>query len=276
MSTTFPPPAGRFPQAAPSTTRRPDREASPPLRPRLAAEFIGTFFLVVTVCAATSPKTGAGTLAPLAVGAVLTAMVYAGGHISGGHYNPAVSLAVMIRGKLGVREWLGYTAAQLAAGAAGGLAAASITGRGHPGTTAGTGKALAAELLFTFALAYVVLSVATARNSEGNSYFGVAIGFTVTAGAFAVGGISGGAFNPAVALGASILGRFAWNELWVYIVAALAGAAVAAAAFLCIQPSERQAAPGTSARRQRQPALGTPAAGTAATSDTGPAAGFRP
>jgi aquaporin Z len=239
MSTTFQPPAGRFPEAAPSTTRRPDQEASPPLGPRLAAEFIGTFFLVVTVCAATSPKTGAGTLAPLAVGAVLTAMVYAGGHISGGHYNPAVSLAVMIRGKLGVREWLGYTAAQLAAGAAGGLAAASITGRGHPGTTAGTGKALAAELLFTFALAYVVLSVATARNSEGNSYFGVAIGFTVTAGAFAVGGISGGAFNPQVALGAATAGIFAWSTIWVYILVELGAGIAAGLAFLALNPGDK-------------------------------------
>jgi len=276
MSTTFQPPPGRFPQAAPPTTRRPDREPGPSLGPRLAAEFIGTFFLVVTVCAATSPKAGAGPLAPLAVGAVLTAMVYAGGHVSGGHYNPAVSLAVMIRGKLGVPEWLGYTAAQLAAGAVGGLAAVSITGRGHPATTAVAGKVLAAELVFTFALAFVVLSVATARNSEGNSYFGLAIGFTVTAGALAVGGISGGAFNPAVALGASILDRLAWNELWIYVVAALAGAAAAAAAFLCVQPSERPAAPGTRSRRQRRAALGTPAAGTAATSDAGPSAGLRP
>jgi len=249
MSSIFlPRPAEQVPQAAPATTRRPDRGTSPPLGPRLAAEFIGTFFLVVTVCAATSPKTGAGVLAPLAIGVMLMAMVFAGGHISGGHYNPAVSLAVMIRGKLGAGEWLGYTAAQLAAGAAGGLAACGLVGRGHPGTTAGTGKILIAELLFTFALAYVVLSVATARNSEGNSYFGLAIGFTVTAGAFAVGGISGGAFNPAVALGVSILGRFAWHQLWIYVVAALTGAAIAAAAFLYVQPSERPGTPTSSPR----------------------------
>ena len=239
MSSTFPPPVVRAPASAPSTTRRPDRDLGPALGPRLAAEFIGTFLLVITVCAAISPKTGAGTLAPLAIGAVLTAMVYAGGRISGGHYNPAVSIAVMIRGKLRAAECLAYTAAQLAAGAVGGLTARAITGRGRPATSPDTGKILAVELVFTFALAYVVLNVATARNSEGNSYYGLAIGFTVTAGAFAVGGISGGAFNPAVALGAGIADWFAWSELWIYIVAALAGAVLAAAAFRYIEPSER-------------------------------------
>jgi aquaporin Z len=244
MSSAFlPRPAERFPEHVPTTTRRPDQGTSPPLGPRLLAEFIGTFFLVITVCAAINPKTGAGALAPLAIGAILMAMVFAGGRISGGHYNPAVSFAVMIRGKLAADEWLSYTATQFAAGTAGGLAARSIVGPGHPGATANTWKILVVELLFTFALAYVVLNVATARNSEGNSYFGLAIGFTVAAGAFTVGGISGGAFNPAVALGASILGRFAWNQLWIYVVAALAGAPIAAVAFLYLQPSERPAAP---------------------------------
>jgi aquaporin Z len=244
MSSTFRPrPAERAATTAPATTRRPDRGTSPPLGPRLAAEFIGTFFLVVTVCTAINPKTGAGPLAPLAIGSILMAMVFAGGHISGGHYNPAVSFAVMIRGKLTAGEWLCYTATQLGAGTAGGLAARSIAGVGRPETTANTGKILVVELLFTFALAYVVLNVATTRSGEGNSYFGLAIGFTVAAGAFAVGSISGAAFNPAVALGVSILGRFAWNALWIYVVAALTGAAIAAGAFLYVQPSERPAGP---------------------------------
>ncbi len=218
---------GRAAQTGTVTTRRPDRVPGSPLGTRLIAEFIGTFFLVLTVCAATSPKTGAGPLAPFAIGAILMAMVFAGGHVSGGHYNPAVSLAVMIRGKLTAAEWLGYASTQLAAAAAGGVVARGIVGGGRPETTANTGKIFLVELLFTFALAYVVLSVATARAGEGNSYFGLAIGFTVAAGAFAVGGISGAAFNPAVALGVSILGRFAWNQLWIYIVATLAGATAA-------------------------------------------------
>jgi aquaporin Z len=244
MSSTFlPRSAERVSETVPTTTRRPDRGTSPALGPRLVAEFIGTFFLVVTVCAAISPKTGAGILAPLAIGSILMAMVFAGGHISGGHYNPAVSFAVMIRGKLTAGEWLCYTSMQLGAGAVGGLAARSIVGAGRPETTANTWKILVVELLFTFALACVVLNVATARTSEGNSYFGLAISFTVAAGAFTVSGISEGAFNPAVALGVSILGRFVWNELWIYVVASLAGAAIAAVAFLYVQPSERPTGP---------------------------------
>ncbi len=138
---------GRAAQTRTVTTRRPDWVPGSPLGPRLIAEFIGTFFLVVTVCAATCPKTGAGPLAPLAIGAILMAMVFAGGHVSGGHYNPAVSLAVMIRGKLTAAEWLGYATAQLATAAAGGVAARGIVGGGRPETTANTGKIFLVELL---------------------------------------------------------------------------------------------------------------------------------
>lgn len=223
----------------PATTRRPDHAMDPPLRPRLLAEFIGTFFLVLTVCTATNPGHGAGALAPLAIGAVLMVMVFAGGHISGGHYNPAVSTAVLVRGKLAAREWSSYVAAQLAAAVCGGLLARSLNGAGHAATEGSTWKILVVEFVFTFALAYVVLNVATAKSTEGNSYFGLAIGFTVAAGAFAVGGISGGAFNPAVALGGSVLGIFHWTDYWIYLIATVLGGATAAQAFLYMQPTER-------------------------------------
>jgi len=85
----------------------------------------------------------------------------------------------------------------------------------------------------------VVLNVATARGTEGNSFYGLAIGFTVAAGAFAVGGISGGAFNPAVALGACVLGLIKWGHYWVYLVAELLGGAAAALVFLYTQPAEK-------------------------------------
>ncbi len=98
---------------------------------------------------------------------------------------------------------------------------------------------LVVEFLFTFALAYVVLNVATARGTDGNSFYGLAIGFTVTVGAFAVGGLSGGAFNPAVALGASVLGIFKWSHNWIYVVAPILGGCVAAATFLYVQPAEK-------------------------------------
>ena len=240
MSSTFAPRPPE-PIAAPvqGSTRRPDRGTSPPLGHRLLTEFIGTFFLVLTVCIAIDPHTGAGALAPLAIGSILMAMVFAGGHISGGHYNPAVTLAVMIRGKLAVSEWLGYTSAQLAAGAAGAVVAVGLVGRGNPSPAGNSWKVFVVEALFTFALAYVVLNVATAQTSAGNSYFGLAIGFTVTAGAFAARGISGTAFNPAVALGATILGRSSWSQLWIYVLASLTGAALAALAFRYAQPAER-------------------------------------
>jgi aquaporin Z len=210
-----------------------------PLGRKLVVEFIGTFFLVYTVCMATNPKTGAGALAPLAIGAALMVMVFAGGHISGAHYNPAVSTAVLVRGKITSNEWVAYVLTQLGAAALAGLLARGLSGAGSAAALASTWKVLVVEFLFTFALAYVVLNVATARGTEGNSFYGLAIGFTVAAGAFAVGRVSGGAFNPAVALGASVLGIFKWSHYWIYVVATLLGGIVAAASFLYVQQGEK-------------------------------------
>jgi aquaporin Z len=220
---------------------------------KLGVEFIGTFFLVFTVGMAVAT---AGTLAPLAIGAVLMVMVFAGGHISGGHYNPAVSTAVLLRGKMTRDEYVAYVITQVLAGIA---AAAVVAVLGYTpksaAAVAGTGKMLIAEFLFTFALAYVVLNVATAKGTEGNSFYGLAIGFTVATGAFAVGSVSGGAFNPAVAIGASVMGMFSWSHIWIYLLAELAGGAAAAYAFLLTQPrvelaSERRAAEPQSESRQ--------------------------
>jgi aquaporin Z len=166
-------------------------------------------------------------------------MVYAGGHVSGGHYNPAVTLGVFLRGKCAAGDVAPYMLAQVG----GALGAAAIVLFVKAGENVGPFyarilAALVVELLFTFALVYVVLSVATARATSGNSYFGLAIGFTVLAGAFAVGDISGGAFNPAVAIGASAMGLLPWANLWLYLVAALAGGALAAAAFDVLNAEE--------------------------------------
>ena len=210
-----------------------------PLGRKLVVEFIGTFFLVFTVCMATHPGTGAGDLAPLAIGAALMVMVFAGGHISGGHYNPAVSTAVLVRGKMIASEWAAYVITQLVSAVLAALVARVVIGHGHAGTTPGVGKMLLVEFLFTFALAYVVLNVATAPGTEGNSFYGLAIGFTVATGAFAVGGISGGAFNPAVGLGASVLGIFKWSHYWIYVLAPLVGGVLAAAVFLYVQTAEK-------------------------------------
>ena len=202
------------------------------------AEFIGTFFLVLTV-GCTGIGAGAGVIAPLAIGAALMVMVYAGGHISGGHYNPAVTLGVLIRGKVKPADVVPYWIAQCAAAVIAAWLVTKFLRAGAPVTaiTPKMGPALLAEFLFTFALVYVILNAATAEGTSGNSFYGLAIGMTVMVGAFAVGDISGGAFNPAVALGITVMGISTWNNIWLYLVANLLGGAVAAVIFQLINPA---------------------------------------
>src|SRR5258707_647612 len=177
---------------------------------KYVTEFIGTFGVVFTVgCAIFSGS----PLAPLAIGAALMVLVYAGGHISGGHYNPAVTLGVLLRGKITLGDAGPYWAAQVIA-------------------------AMLAEFIFTFALVYVVLNVATSKDQPGNQFFGLAIGFTVATGAFAVGSISGAAFNPAVAFGAMLMGVLNWGNFYIYLIGNLLGAAVAAIAFAYLNPDD--------------------------------------
>ncbi|MBA3944808.1 MAG: aquaporin [Herpetosiphonaceae bacterium] len=203
------------------------------------AEFIGTFFLVMTVGLVVIAP-GAGPLAPLAIGSVLMVMIYAGGHISGAHYNPAVTLAVWMRGQSSARDAVLYMVAQVVAAVVAALVVGFLkSGAVVTAATPNIGQALLAELLFTFALAYVVLNVATSKDTSGNSYFGLAIGFTVLVGAFAVGGISGGAFNPAVAIGITIMGLSKWVNLWLFLVANFAGGALAAVVFRMLNVNEQ-------------------------------------
>ena len=203
------------------------------------AEFIGTFFLVLTIGCTVIPG-GAGVIPPLAIGAALMVMIYAGGHISGAHFNPAVTLAVFIRGKCAAKDVVPYWVAQIAAGVAAAMTATFLVGA--PKETmaiANVPAALVAEFLFTFALAYVVLNVATAKATSGNSFYGLAIGFTVLTGAFAVGGISGGAFNPAVAVGAGVMKLVSLSQIWIHIAADLAGGLVAGLAFKFLNPEDQ-------------------------------------
>jgi aquaporin Z len=189
---------------------------------------------------ATEKATGAGTLAPIAIGFVLMTLVFAGGHISGGHYNPAVSTGVLVRGRMTPVECVAYVVAQLAAAALAGLLVRGIGGHEGAIAVANTGKMLVVEFIFAFALVYTVLNVATARGTEGNSFYGLAIGGIVAVGAFAVGGLSGAAFNPAIALGASISGLFKWSHYWIYVVADLAGGIAAALTFVFVAPAEKE------------------------------------
>jgi aquaporin Z len=200
------------------------------------AEFIGTFFLVLTI-GCTGIGAGAGVIAPLAIGAALMVMVFAGGHISGGHYNPAVTLGVLIRGKVKPADVVPYWIAQFVGAALAALAVKFLrAGVAVTPLTPHVGPALLAEFLFTFALVYVVLNTATAEGTSGNSFYGLAIGMTVMTGAFAVGDISGGAFNPAVALGICVLGISSWANIWIYLLANFAAAVVAAVIFQLINP----------------------------------------
>ena len=204
-------------------------------------EFIGTFFLVLTV-GSTVINGGDGVIAPLAIGSMLMVMIFATGHISGGHLNPAVTLAVWMRGKLATSDVPGYMLGQIG----GGIVAAYLVlfMKGHPTVTplqfASPVAPLLAEFLGTFALAFVVLIVATAKANSNNSFYGLANGFTVVAAAFALGSYSGGAFNPAVAVGITAMGLNAVANLWIHLVADFLGGAVAAIVFGLVSPEKVQ------------------------------------
>jgi aquaporin Z len=201
------------------------------------AEFIGTFFLVLTVGCTVIPA-AAGVIAPLAIGAALMVMVFATGHISGGHLNPAVTLAVFLRGKCPAGDVVPYWISQVLAAIAAAFVAMYLTGKsGTPMEIKSVPVAFVAEFLFTFALAFVVLNVATAKGTSNNSFYGLAIGLTVTTGAFAVGAISGGAFNPAVAVGIGVMKLVNISQIWIHIVADLLGGAVAALMFRIVCPN---------------------------------------
>jgi aquaporin Z len=200
-------------------------------------EFIGTFFLVLVMA-----LTGNAA----AIGVVLMVMVFAGGHISGAHYNPAVTLAVLMRGKVSSQDAIVYMIVQIIAAAIAAFVARWYVGDMGVATLELDGRVLKAfisELLGTFALAYVVLNVATSKGTTGNSFYGLAIGFTVFAMASTFGSVSGGAFNPAVALGATIIKAFAWKNIWIYLVACFGGGLLAALVFNFVNKEDKPMPP---------------------------------
>ena len=235
-----------FPPGRPIRRRGVDSPASPApsgMAPKLLTEFVGTFFLVLTI--GLTVLIGS-TYAPFAIAGILMAMIYLGGHVSGAHYNPAVTLGVWMRGAMPAREVAPYMIVQVAAGIAAASVAYVVTGdvlQVTPAEETGIGAFFLLELLFTFALVLVILNVATAERTAGNDYYGVAIGLVVLAGALAAGPISGGAFNPAVALGPTIVdlvvgdGR-SLDGLWVYLAATFSGGALAALAFRLQNPAD--------------------------------------
>ena len=202
---------------------------------RYVTELVGTFFLVLTIGLMVFNGT---PMAPIAIGSVLMAMVYMGAHISGAHYNPAVSVAILIRGKMKARDLIPYVTAQLIGAILASLAVMVIVGDTFapaPDPDAGLVVVLLSEGLFTFALSIVVLNVATDDATAGNSYYGLAIGFTVLASTFAVGAISGGVFNPAVGTGPILVDALAgdggFDQLWIYWIGPLLGGVAAAGVY---------------------------------------------
>lgn len=207
---------------------------------KYATELLGTFLFLFTIAAAVL---SANSLAPLAIGSVLMVMIYAGGHISGGHYNPAVTLAALVRGRIRLPDAVAYWVVQIVGGGLGMALARWVIHPAQVTTMALSGHllgaAFVAELLFTFALCYVVLNVATSKDHPNNSFYGLAIGFTVATGAIAVGAISGGVFNPAVAISGAAIGLFAWPTLWAYLVAQVIAGIAAGLVFLALNPDDK-------------------------------------
>lgn len=200
-------------------------------------ELIGTFFLVLTIAL----TAGDSVLAPIAIGSILMVMVYMGGHVSGAHYNPAITLGVVIRGAMKAKEAGAYMVAQLLGAVLAGWTASVAIGEGFAAPavaeSATMGQAFLMETLFTFALVSVVLHVATSKSTEGNSYFGLAIGFTVLAGAFAAGGISGAAFNPAVGIGPNLV-KGMTGDMALYLIAPFLGGILAALVYKFTNPND--------------------------------------
>ncbi len=199
-----------------------------------AMEFIGTLFLVLTIGLSGDPLT---------IGCVLMTMIYIGGHISGAHYNPAVTLAFWLRGKLPANEVAGYMTAQLL----GAIAAVQLVhwfaGNYFTVTAAaGFSRALTAEILFTLVLCFVILTLATAKRMAGNNIYGLAIGLTVTGAAYTVGDVSGAALNPAVGIGPMFMdvlfNNGNWANLPLYTIGPFAGGALSVVLFKYFNPED--------------------------------------
>ncbi len=203
-----------------------------PRAAQLVTELVGTFlFLSVIALSGLS-----GSFAPLAIGITLVALVYMGGHISGAHYNPAVTLGMLLSRKMATTHALAYWAAQLVGGVLAFVTGYLLSGHTpgiHPGPKVQAVQALGVEILFTAALVLVILNVAASTKTHGNSFYGIAIGFVIAGAVFVGGPISGGAFNPAVGFGATLAAALfangGWSDLWLYILGPAIGGAIGAA-----------------------------------------------
>ena len=204
------------------------------LQQKLIAEFIGTFFLALTICTA-AVHGSAGDYAPFAIAATLMVMIYGVGHISGAHFNPAVTVAIWLRGACEKDDVAPYIAVQIIAGALAALASEMFAKTSVTALEMDTTQALGAEFLYTFALVFVILNVATSEATEGNGYYGAAIALVVLAGALTVGEISGGSFNPAVTGALFVSGVVDVADLWIHLVPQFIAGILAVQAFKATQ-----------------------------------------
>lgn len=202
---------------------------------KVITEAIGTFFWVFVVIGAVSQSS---PLAAFAIGGTVAAAIYASADPSGAHYNPAVSVAAFIRGKLSGADLPAYIGAQLAGASLASLLGSWVfrIGATHPQVWGGRtlAAAIVAELLFTFFLAFVALSVTSGRNE---AFYGLAVGAVVTVGTLLLTMQSGAALNPAVAMGATFARLTAWGNLWAYVAAQLIGGALAGVAVKALNPA---------------------------------------
>jgi len=208
------------------------------MQQKLTTEFIGTFFLSLTICTA-AVYGSAGDYAPFGIAATLMVMIYAGGHISGAHYNPAVTVSIYLRGACEKDEVLPYIASQVIAAVSAALVVENLFANTLPIQSPVAfelgNEAVVAELLFTFALAYVILNVATTESTSGNGYYGAAIALVVLAGAITVGSISLASFNPAVTSALIVSGKLAIADSWMHFVPQFVGAVLATYAYKSTQ-----------------------------------------
>ena len=198
------------------------------MQQKLTTEFIGTFFLSLTICTA-AVYGSAGEYAPFGIASTLMVMIYAGGHISGAHYNPAVTVSIYLRGACEKDEVLPYIASQVIGAISAALIVENLLFPADDSPVAfvlGT-DAVVAELLFTFALAYVILNVATTESTSGNGYYGAAIALVVFAGAITVESISLASFNPAVTSALIVSGKLGLADSWMHFVPQFIGAILA-------------------------------------------------
>jgi aquaporin Z len=197
---------------------------------KYVVEFIGTFFFVMCICMTLGA--GIGMFSPLAVGLTLIMVVYSGGHISGSHLNPAVSLAVYLRGKLNAGDVLPYMVGQFLGATLAAMLSGFLLESFHAAEPVTRDleviPSLIAELLGTILYVYVYLNLFTIRKTSGNTYFGLAIGLAYVAALYTFENVSVGAFNPAVALGITMANFTSWSSIWIFFVANFAGGVLAA------------------------------------------------